>query len=336
MSRWLVVLIVTVLLILPGPLLAQEPDSPNPVDALAWSPEGGRLAVGYDNGILQILDVSSGQVLHTLQGHSNKVWSLSWKPDGSQLISGSFDGTARIWDTFSGQLIATLPTISPTATLAVTWNLEGNQIITYGFDVTLNFRIWDASTYEQIYAEPRGGDVIQIIWSPDHTQVALANAAGQVIITSDVVTYENVLRFDEPETSDGAIFGVYAVAWSPDGNYVASGNFAGDVRLWNVTSGQILLNLNATDSLPPDRTTTLVRALSFSPDGSQLTSVATDGTFRNWDVTTGQLLDSVQLSAAPIFAAAWSPDGTKLAYGGPEGVVIQVEPASRQPTSSDD
>ena len=82
---------------------------------------------------------------------------------------------------------------------------------------------------------------------------------------------------------------------------------------------------------------TPVRALHFSSDGSQLSSIAADGTFRTWDTSSGTILQTEQLDTAPIFAAAWSPDGTALAYGGSEGVVILVlEPANQPSTSSHD
>ncbi len=334
MSRWLllVLMVAALLPVLPEPLLAQEPDTPNQVDALAWSPQGDKLAVGYADGTVKIWNASSLEPVYTLQGHTDEVTSLAWKPDGSQLASGGFDttvrvwaggqdGTVRVWDAESGVLLATLPDISPFSVLGITWSLDSSQIYTFGFDVNQNFRIWDAQTFELLSKESNAGDVFQIAWSPERTQAALANVAGQVIIV-DATTFEAVQIFDEPEMRSGGNYQIYTVAWRPDGSEVASGDAAGTIRLWNLATAHERLSLQGTDNQEPSWETTTVQALHFSSDGSQLASVTADGTFRTWDANTGQILDTTQLPITPIFAAAWSPDGIKLAYGGLEGVVI--------------
>ncbi|MBP8857939.1 MAG: hypothetical protein KBG60_07955, partial [Anaerolineaceae bacterium] len=43
-------------------------------------------------------DASSGEILHTLAGHTGSVRSVAFSPDGSTLASGSYDGTIIIWD----------------------------------------------------------------------------------------------------------------------------------------------------------------------------------------------------------------------------------------------
>ena len=234
------------------------------------------------------------------------------------MISGGFDGTARIWDALTGECLVT--SSAPSATGAAAWTPDGQRVVTVGFDRTPSFWIWDASTFQQLGSDIKG-DIVRIVFSPDDARVAFANAAGELAI-ADAATFDISTRYQEPKSLKGGTFGVYAVAWSSrQGQSPAGGNFAGDVRLWDVSTGQTLANLRATDSIQLDQTITPVRTLHFSVDGRQLSSIAADGTFRTWDVSTGAILGSEQLPDAPIQATAWNSDGSRLAYGGDSGVL---------------
>src|SRR5262249_46225220 len=67
------------------------------VRAVAWSPDGARLASGSRDQTIKIWDSASGALLSTLQGHADTVNALAWSPDGSLLASGSDDRDIRLW-----------------------------------------------------------------------------------------------------------------------------------------------------------------------------------------------------------------------------------------------
>jgi hypothetical protein len=67
------------------------------VQAVAWSPDGKRLATGGNDGT-KVWEVAGGRELLTLQGQTGKVLSVAWSPDGARLATGGDDGTVRVWE----------------------------------------------------------------------------------------------------------------------------------------------------------------------------------------------------------------------------------------------
>jgi WD40 repeat protein len=71
--------------------------------ALAFSPDGSRLAGAMLNRSVHIWNVADGKVITRLTGHSEPVTSLAFSPDGDSLVTGSDDRTVRLWDAATGK-----------------------------------------------------------------------------------------------------------------------------------------------------------------------------------------------------------------------------------------
>jgi WD40 repeat protein len=69
------------------------------VFAVAFHPDGKRLATAGRDGAVWLWDLERGEVVARLPGHSSYIWSLAFSPDGKTLVSGSGDFTVRLWDT---------------------------------------------------------------------------------------------------------------------------------------------------------------------------------------------------------------------------------------------
>ena len=55
---------------------------------------------------MKLWDVTSGECLQTMEGHSSSVLSVSFSPDSSKIASGSDDKTVKLWDVTSGGVSA--------------------------------------------------------------------------------------------------------------------------------------------------------------------------------------------------------------------------------------
>ena len=70
-------------------------DYPEP---LVFSPDGAILVNGLDRGVIQLWDVTTGDQIAALDGHTQKVETLKFSPDGKTLVSTAMDGTILLWD----------------------------------------------------------------------------------------------------------------------------------------------------------------------------------------------------------------------------------------------
>jgi WD40 repeat protein len=67
------------------------------VTALAFDPNGRRLPAGASDGTAVVLDVDTGAVLATLDGHDDRITDAAFAPDGSRAFTSSKDQTVRVW-----------------------------------------------------------------------------------------------------------------------------------------------------------------------------------------------------------------------------------------------
>jgi len=72
--------------------------------ALAFSPDGGRIAVAGAAEEVPIYQTETGSRIATCKGHRG-TYAAAFSPDGSQLATGGFDGRVRIFEVASGKLV---------------------------------------------------------------------------------------------------------------------------------------------------------------------------------------------------------------------------------------
>jgi WD40 repeat protein len=90
-----------------GQVLRTVPECRN-ITALAFAPDGKRLAVAAWGETIQLLDWEADRTLMTARGHEGAVSDLAFLPDGSRIVSGSHDHTAKLWDPETGQELLSL------------------------------------------------------------------------------------------------------------------------------------------------------------------------------------------------------------------------------------
>jgi len=276
-----------------------------PIDAVAFSPDGTRLATASQDSTVRIWNTATG-AFTVLRGHQGPVWSATFSSNGEQVLTASADKTARLWNLKTGTSMV-LKGHQREVHMAA-FALTDSVIVTASWDGTL--RLWDGKTgigRAVLQAGPQPVNSMAV--SRDGKWVVAASgsgASGDGITTLwDIGRAAMIGRFpaDDPAT---------AVAISPDGNRIATGYFDGTIRLWDRLSGSQIQN-----SKPPAPVAVLtgherqINKLAFSADGARLVSASDDMKARLWDAKAGTLI-AVLGHQGSVIDAGFSEDGLYL------------------------
>lgn len=298
-----------------------------PITAIAWSPDESKIALSRSNCVVEIWDVETNQLIVSVN-HNNPVTnSIAWSPDGKQVASSS-GYEVDVWDVKTGNLLSILQ--HDGRVLSLIYTLDNEQIISVDFDSPQNLYIWDIA-HESIIAREDTGSMVDMDWSPNGNILALANATGTIVLEAyEESSFSYIKYFEHPEiiglTSVNG-FDNYAIDWKSDGSQIASGSLNGKVRVWDVKTGEIILDLKGNDNEASEYDRNDIRDIGFSTDGERLYSISADGTIRVWDTGNGEIIRTIALDKA-VRSADFNQERSLVAVGYQSGefALIATEP----------
>ncbi|XP_059442450.1 B-type cell cycle switch protein ccs52A-like isoform X2 [Corylus avellana] len=242
------------------------------VCSVGWSRHGTRLAVGTNNGKVQIWDASCCKKVRTMKGHRLRVGALAWS--STLLSSGSRDKSI-----FQRDIRAQHDYVSElcghnSEVCGLKWSYDNRQLASGGNDNRLF--VWNQnSTHPMLRSSEHTAAVKAIAWSP-HVHGLLASGGG---------TADECIRFWSTTTNSHSSLScidtgssVCNLVWSKNVNELVSthGYLQNEIIVWRYPAMSKLATLKGhTDE---------VLYLAISPDGQTIVTGAANEILRFWNV----------------------------------------------------
>jgi WD40 repeat protein len=239
--------------------------------SLSWSPDGTRLVGSSKNGVIEVWNTASSQLIASTTGYA--AYQVVWSPDGAYVAGGKTTDTVDIWDANTLKLTASL-TGHKDDVRTIAWNRDGSTIASGADDQTIC--VWQVNSRQCVLKIETHSPVASVDFSPDGRLIAAGLFTGELRIwnVSDG-------RLQATLSSGTGVYGAGIVAWNPDGRTILSVDHS-LVKLWNPTTGANIRTWTASDRLIQDA--------SWSPDGSRIVTIDVRGTISIWNTATGDLL----------------------------------------------
>ena len=290
--------------------------------AVAWSPDGRRIASGGAGTTIQVWDATTGEALFTYRGHLSCVYTLAWSPDSTRIASVAGETTIHIWNATTGDVFVAEDLHSDPVN-ALAWSPDGRRIASGGSGHTVC--IWDpAPDPENTLVVPEysdyGGPILTLAWSPDGTRLA-AGCEANLARVKEVFAF----KYADSMVYDAHTDAVQALSWSPDGTHIASASDDATVQVWYVPpkinaldpmgppkvfqEKQVPAQLSPWDTWPSSLPVPVpLPPVTYVPP---YTILPTEATLYRYSGHTGLAM-----------VVAWSPAGDWLASTGEDGVIM--------------
>lgn len=285
----------------PGPEPLAHYPFPQPILALAWSPDGKTLAAsGYHEATLWNLD---GKLAGRISRLPQRVHGLAFLNDGSLAIAAGTPGKA-------GELLLARENETPRVmarigevftTLAL--NSERTLLAAGGADNSI--RIFETSTgKERLNIQQHAEWVTALVFSPDGKRIASASRdrTARVFELENGNLLETYVEHTQP---------VFAVAFAEDGKRVISGGRGKTPHLWQVEEAKKLGDFPALEG----------DILALRAVGKRLFMAGADASIREFDIESRKLTRELKGHSDWVYALAYEAGSKRMASGSYNGEI---------------
>jgi WD40 repeat protein len=259
---------------------------------VAFSVDGGLLAVGCDDRTVRVCDPETGKEIRRLDGHEEPISALVFTPDDKSLISASLDGTVRVWDRASGKEARRF-TAAGCALRSLALSRDGTLLAAGAEEVPEALRcrvlLWELpSGKERPPVRYYPGGVAALAFAPNGRTLAaggmagfpfLCDLTGEKPFGEEIDPARNWHDFPSP---------IAALAFTADGRALTFGCNDGTVYICDLPSGRLrqrLVNRAIAAHYPEGKG---IVSLAFTPDGHTLATGGSDRMIRLWEMSSGK------------------------------------------------
>jgi WD40 repeat protein len=287
-----------------------------PARAVAYSPDGKRIASAGDDRVVRVWDAATGAELFPCTGHGARVMAVAFSRDGKRLASCDAGGTVapgkgevRIWDADKdrGKLLGSFKADGQFFGVAFD---DTGRLAAACADKTV--RLYDATPKELDPLKGHTQAVKSVAFSPDGK--LLASGDGTFFPPNKRTAGEIKLWEDgkEVRTLKGHPAPVLALAFRPDGKRLFSADMMALVKIWDLT---------------PEAASATPKTVRFM--SSEVRALAAHGNFLFVGTPNGEVgalngdtaaiaIPFRQVYPGAILALAASPDGARVVTTHPD------------------
>ena len=272
----------------------------------------GILAVGFSNGLFELLQLPDATTIHTLSIGRDTITSLAFTPSGEWVAVGSAAlGQLLVWEwRTESYVLKQQGHYFDVASVA--FSPDGAYLATGADDAKV--KVWTmANGFCFVTFADHTAPITAVAFAPSGHAVLSASLDGTVR-AFDLVRYRCFRTMTTPVPVQFS-----ALAIDPGGEIVVAGSSdTFEIFVWSLKTGK-LLDVLAAHKGP-------VSALSFSPASPLLASGSWDGTVRTWDVFAGKGGVEELRHSHDVLALAWRPDGRQVASSTLDGQIYLWDP----------
>mgnify|MGYP000224075007 CR=1 FL=1 len=296
------------------------------IEAVRFSPDGKRLAVAGGKparmGEIQIWNVDSRELTHSIPLTYDTLYGVSWSPDGGLIAVGCSDNTVRAFRSDTGEQVFFNGAHDDWA-LSTVFSADGSHIVSVGRDMST--KLYEVATQRfvdnvtSITPGALKGGLAAVARHPERDEILVGGSDGVTRvyrmhrITKRVIGDDANLIRRYPAMRGR----IYAVDYAPDGKTIVAASsldgqgqvftFAADFDpalpdeikaiVQKVVTQQSAEEKQKLEAYVTENAKTLteteipcgVYAVSFSPDGSTIAVAGADGRLRLLDAQTGEI-----------------------------------------------
>ncbi|KAM4835992.1 dynein assembly factor with WD repeat domains 1 isoform 2-T2 [Thomomys bottae] len=210
-----------------------------PLTNVALNKSGSCFITGSYDRTCKVWDTTSGEELHTLEGHGNVVYTIAFNnPYGDKIATGSFDKTCKLWSAETGKCYHTFRGHTKEI-VCLSFNPQSTVVATGSMDRTA--KLWDIENGDEVFTlTGHLAEVISLSFDTSGNRI-ITGSFDHTVAAWDTATGRKMY------TLIGHCAEISSATFNWDSSLILTGSVDKTCMLWDATNGKCVTTLTDHD-----------------------------------------------------------------------------------------